>query len=47
MDQSGGAQHYPPGAVKAPRPTTIVEVNDNKLTKKKVDGEPQNKPQPK
>ena len=46
-DQSGGSQHYAPGSVKAPRPTTLVEVKDNKLSKRKVDGEVKDNPQPK
>ena len=46
-DQSGGSEHYAPGSVKAPRPTTLVEVKDNKLTKRKVDGEAKDVAQPK
>lgn len=38
--------HYPPGAMKAPRPTTIISVKDNELKKTKVDGEVKSLPQP-
>lgn len=46
MMHYGGSMHYPKGAKKAPRPTQIICVDNNKLTTKKVDGEVKNHPQP-
>jgi hypothetical protein len=43
---TGGKTHYPSGGKKAPRPTTLIEVKDLKLTTKKVDGEVKANPQP-
>lgn len=42
----GGSMHYPAGGKKAPRPTQIMTVNDNKLSTKSVDGETKDNPQP-
>lgn len=42
----GGKTHYPAGGKKAPRPTTILQVNNLKLETKKVDGEVKANPQP-
>lgn len=44
--EDGGKIHMPAGAVSRPRPTTLIQVEDNMLKKTKVDGETQNKPQP-
>lgn len=43
---NGGETHLPPGVVNNPRPTTIISVKNNELTKTKVDGTVKNLPQP-
>lgn len=46
MAEMVGATHYPKGSKKAPRPTEIIQAQDQMVKVKNVDGEVKNLPCP-